>query len=153
MNVREAVECCPHCSAENIFRDHDLQKDGYKVCCHECGREMMLCDECVHAEDNPSGRCDWQECVRDGKAVGTCFRGTTVNAAEEETEEGEGYFSSELRLHVTFDERGRKRLAEAGKTLRVLADVISKSGLESPWADTLREADNVVAQILEHEAY
>lgn len=63
----EAVECCPKCGGENIFPNWDVESQGYEAVCHECGAEMMLCDECLHADDNPAGRCDWSEC-------GGCFR-------------------------------------------------------------------------------
>lgn len=55
----EAVECCPECGAENIIR-WDVEKDGYVAYCPHCGSKMMLCDECMHAED--AKICDWSPC-------------------------------------------------------------------------------------------
>lgn len=67
---REIVEVCPHCEAENYI-EWDLMKNGYVVKCNECGKEMMLCDECRHVDDNLNQICD-------GKNVNgewVCFRG------------------------------------------------------------------------------
>ena len=64
--VREEVEICPECEAE-VTINWDVEKDGYKVPCPECGTEMMLCDACTHSEDNPGAKCDWSK--KDG-----CFR-------------------------------------------------------------------------------
>ena len=47
---------------------------GYKIFCPVCGKQMMLCDECIHADDrlneNCSG-CDWRE---DEEGNPMCFR-------------------------------------------------------------------------------
>ena len=72
-SVYEVVEVCPHCASENLWRDLDVVKEGYKTTCNECGAEMMLCDECLHADDNPCQKCDWHKV--DGRGV--CFRGVT----------------------------------------------------------------------------
>lgn len=71
----EAVEVCPHCVSENVFPNWDVQKQGYVAKCQHCGEEIMLCDECLHADDNECRRCDWHE-SSDG--TGHCFRGSTV---------------------------------------------------------------------------
>ena len=70
-----AVECCPHCDNENEYIMWDATKDGYVVKCNHCGEEMLLCDECFHADDNPNMRCDWNK----NKCGGYCFRGRTKN--------------------------------------------------------------------------
>ena len=67
--VPEAVEVCPYCDSENIYRGWDTEKRGYVAVCHYCGREMFLCDECLHSEDNPHKICDWREC-----SWGSCCR-------------------------------------------------------------------------------
>lgn len=66
MMLREEVEVCPHCGAENTIQ-WDVEKDGYKATCQECGEKMMLCDACYHTEDNEGRHCDW--CEKTG-----CFR-------------------------------------------------------------------------------
>ena len=76
--VTEAVETCPHCMAENVLTYWDVQKHGYVVKCWNCGNEIFLCDECMHAEDNPGQKCDWHERIAGGKSLGgECFRGRT----------------------------------------------------------------------------
>lgn len=55
----EVVEICPECGAENIMT-WDVEKDGYVAYCPHCGSKMMLCDECLHADDAPV--CDWNPC-------------------------------------------------------------------------------------------
>lgn len=62
----EVVEICPHCMGENILL-WNIEKDGYEIICQHCGEKMMLCDACLHAEDNKEEKCDW--CQADG-----CFR-------------------------------------------------------------------------------
>lgn len=56
----EIVEVCPHCEHENQFM-WDIEKNGYQARCEKCGADIMLCDECMHADDNPNHRCDWNE--------------------------------------------------------------------------------------------
>lgn len=75
--MTEAVEPCPFCEAENVYPNWDTTKQGFKAVCRECGEEIMLCDECLHADDNPSGHCDWHEELEKGFSIGKCFRGTT----------------------------------------------------------------------------
>lgn len=72
----EIVEPCPECGCEAIWHtDKSPEELGYKLRCPYCGNELMLCDECYHADDNPYHVCDWY-----GKLVGgeytevTCFR-------------------------------------------------------------------------------
>lgn len=55
----EIVEVCPECGAENIMT-WDVEKDGYVAYCPHCGSKMMLCDECLHADD--AKVCDWCAC-------------------------------------------------------------------------------------------
>ena len=58
---KEVVEVCPHCMRENIFKDWDIDSQGYMAKCQHCGHSIMLCDECMHADDNPKHICDWQD--------------------------------------------------------------------------------------------
>lgn len=70
---RCVVEVCPHCDSENEIV-WDVETMGYKAYCPVCGKQMMLCDECIHSEDglneNSSG-CDWHE---DEEGNSVCFR-------------------------------------------------------------------------------
>lgn len=68
--MTEAVEMCPHCMGENVYPGWDVEKQGYIAKCLHCGHEIMLCDECLHADDNPAQKCDWED---NGKG-GMCFR-------------------------------------------------------------------------------
>lgn len=72
-NYFEAVEFCSYCMSENIYPMYDVAKNGYVVKCKYCGKEIFLCDECFHAEDNKGQKCDWYET----KCGGKCFRGAT----------------------------------------------------------------------------
>ncbi len=74
----EAVEVCPHCMSENVFENWDVEKQGFVAKCWQCGHEIMLCDECLHADDNPKKVCDWHGVYANGKMRGgSCFRGST----------------------------------------------------------------------------
>ena len=68
--VREIVEWCPHCDTENNFK-WDITKDGYVSKCTGCGKPLMLCDECMNADDNTRNKCDWE---KEGN-ICKCFRG------------------------------------------------------------------------------
>ena len=57
---RKCIEVCPHCGQE-ITKKWDVEKCGYQITCPNCGKKMMLCDECLHNEDNEGMRCDWSE--------------------------------------------------------------------------------------------
>ena len=72
----EAVEMCPHCDSENVYHMWDVHEKGYVVKCNYCGKEILLCDECIHTEDGlneNSSNCDWCKT----KYGGECMRGTT----------------------------------------------------------------------------
>ena len=60
------TETCPHCDGE-ITLSWDVQLAGYRIHCPVCGEKIMLCDECLHADDNEGRYCDWNKC-------GGCFR-------------------------------------------------------------------------------
>lgn len=67
------VEVCPHCECE-IEMVWDVDVMGYEAFCPVCGKNLLLCDECIHADDelNEGCRnCDWHE-NEEGKCV--CFR-------------------------------------------------------------------------------
>ncbi len=48
---REEVEICSFCDKE-IKKKWDVEKEGYQIACTECGEKIMLCDACLHSEDN-----------------------------------------------------------------------------------------------------
>lgn len=58
----EVTEVCPHCDSE-ITLTWDVEKDGYKVFCPKCGKEMMLCgycpirDKCDYETDSDGNPC------------------------------------------------------------------------------------------------
>ena len=72
----EAVEVCPYCGCENIYSMWDVNDKGFVAICKYCGKEILLCDECIHNEDKQnenSCACDWHKT----KYGGECFRGIT----------------------------------------------------------------------------
>lgn len=69
----EAVEICPHCDCENTYPMWNTEVDGFVAVCRHCGKEIFLCDECRHMEDNPYMNCDWCNTECGGK----CHRGIT----------------------------------------------------------------------------
>jgi predicted RNA-binding Zn-ribbon protein involved in translation (DUF1610 family) len=72
--MKDVVEVCPHCGNENVWmvtNKFDPAKVQYKGVCDNCGKEIFLCDECFHSEDNLGQRCDWHK--ENGYSV--CFRG------------------------------------------------------------------------------
>lgn len=50
------TEVCPHCENEIEMR-WSVEAQGYKAICPVCGGRLMLCDECLHAEDG--GCCNY----------------------------------------------------------------------------------------------
>lgn len=70
--LNEAVELCPYCNEESSYANWDVERFGYVAKCNHCSKEIFLCDECFHADDNLFQKCDWRsECGQ-----GSCFRGT-----------------------------------------------------------------------------
>lgn len=59
------VECCSLCDTENEIR-WDVETEGYEAFCPHCGQPMLICSECMRAEDNKTNKCDW--------CKGRCFR-------------------------------------------------------------------------------
>ena len=66
----EAVENCPYCGEANIYPNWDVEEQGYVAVCQTCGKKILLCDECLHREDNPTMKCDWCK----DEHGGYCFR-------------------------------------------------------------------------------
>ncbi len=52
------IELCPYCDTE-INMNWDVKKYGYKAFCSYCGNRLMLCDECMHGDDEGAGHCDY----------------------------------------------------------------------------------------------
>lgn len=71
----EAVEVCPHCDSENVYPMWDTEVYGFVAVCKTCGKEIFLCDECMHTilYDGEIHNCDWCKIECGGK----CHRGTT----------------------------------------------------------------------------
>ena len=69
----EVVEVCPHCDSENVLQ-WNCEELGFVTRCKYCGEELMLCDECLHCDDNLGQNCDW----RKTQTGGICFRGQTT---------------------------------------------------------------------------
>jgi len=59
-------ETCPFCDHENEY-NHDVEKDGYKVICSNCGKPIMLCSACQERNN----KCDWHE---DSNGNSICYR-------------------------------------------------------------------------------
>ena len=87
--VTEAVEVCPYCGAENTFPGWDVKRQGYITVCKECGEQIMLCDECLHADDNTNKMCDWHEVTHEHNVMeGHCFRGVTRHSDHQKSTGG-----------------------------------------------------------------
>lgn len=54
------TEVCPHCESEVEMR-WDTDRLGFKAYCPVCGKRLMLCDECRHAET--PGPCDYDNAL------------------------------------------------------------------------------------------
>lgn len=63
--IYEVTELCAYCGEENALQ-WDIKTMGYVTECKYCGKKLMLCDECMHADDNQQMYCDWCD--------GKCFR-------------------------------------------------------------------------------
>lgn len=87
------VEWCSYCDSENDFRGHDVSEDGFVARCPTCGKEIFLCDECMHQSDNPFMRCDWESEIHiSGEKkieLGYCMRGVTASFISDDEEEEE----------------------------------------------------------------
>ena len=63
-------EYCPNCEYDNTI-EWDVEKEGYVAYCPHCGAMVMLCDECMHADDNPNHDCNAKLCAK-RKATACC---------------------------------------------------------------------------------
>lgn len=54
--LKTEVEWCPYCDTE-IEIEWDVEKDGYQIICPNCKEKLMLCDACIHSDDNEYMRC------------------------------------------------------------------------------------------------
>lgn len=55
-------ETCPNCNFQAEF-SWDTETKGFEAVCPNCGKLLMLCDECLRAvfEDGEPVDCDWCE--------------------------------------------------------------------------------------------
>lgn len=74
------TEWCSNCGSEIEMR-WDTDTRGFVAFCPVCGERLVLCDECLHAEDNPSHRCGTDE----GQTV--CWRLAQAKTSRHESEE------------------------------------------------------------------
>lgn len=65
------TEVCPYCDTEITMR-WNIKEQGFKAFCPVCGKILMLCDECFHAEDEYAGKCNWCKDKLTGKEK--CYR-------------------------------------------------------------------------------
>lgn len=100
LNVEtEAVECCPHCGCENVYPNWDVKKQGYVAKCKGCGEDIMLCDECLNADDNPGQKCDWSKengCFR-------CPKKQLKDRTEVQPQDDKKYYIDIFRLEEVTD--------------------------------------------------
>ena len=61
------TEYCSNCENE-VTMNWDIKKQGYEAFCPVCGKRLMLCSECLDAEDNAHGMCDYDS------DTDSCFR-------------------------------------------------------------------------------
>lgn len=47
--MRQIVEVCPHCGYEQTF---EVEKDACWALCHDCGKLVHFCDECMYNHDD-----------------------------------------------------------------------------------------------------
>lgn len=67
------LERCPHCGRDNEFQ-WNANTMGFIAHCVFCGKTLLLCDECIHADDGLNAECrgcNWHEMQ---KGVSCCFR-------------------------------------------------------------------------------
>lgn len=68
LNISGSVtEYCSNCENE-VTMNWDIKKQGYEAFCPVCGKRLMLCSECLDAEDNAHGMCDYDS------DTDSCFR-------------------------------------------------------------------------------
>jgi len=96
------TEMCPHCMNEIEMR-WDTDTMGFKAFCPVCGERLMLCDECMHAEDSCGG-CDYDSytdsCWRNPRTYEAGSR-VCVTELPEEKPDGSLYTSTETRGTIT----------------------------------------------------
>lgn len=75
--VEEVVEVCPYCDEENVYNNIDVVGQDYVATCHNCHQDIMLCSECMNADDNPGQYCNWSR-------ENGCFRHPKFDSLKEE---------------------------------------------------------------------
>lgn len=67
------TERCPHCETEvSLFWNTEQQ--GFVIYCPNCGKPILLCDECKHT-DGETHDCDWSS------ETGRCHRSKPMSPA------------------------------------------------------------------------
>lgn len=92
----EAVECCPHCECENVYPNWNVKTQGYVAKCKGCGKDIMLCDECLNSDDNPMQKCDWSP-------ENGCFRCPKKQKPDVQPQDDKRYYIDIFRLEETTD--------------------------------------------------
>lgn len=71
---KEVVEVCPHCAGK-VTMEWDVEASGYRAFCPHCGKQLMLCTECLRRD---GGSCDYDKrsdiCKMNGGFVVSVYR-------------------------------------------------------------------------------
>ena len=78
----KVTELCPYCDTE-VGISWDVDKDGFKVFCPNCGEQLMLCSACKDRED----LCDWND---EAQACHRCREQTDCERCAFAVEYGDG---------------------------------------------------------------
>ena len=101
----EVFELCPHCGLEaHLF--WDIEADGYKAYCPNCGKRLMLCDECMHGHGNDCGSCDYDTAEyfqRDTSARGVFLRSRLRDALGREHRRQDRYRDKSVKTALLCD--------------------------------------------------
>lgn len=130
MKLYETVEICPYCDRENILQ-WNTEIMGFVAICQHCGKEIMLCDECMHSEDNESMSCDWCKdcngcCHRDNRPIVLITRGRYI---EEDDNYYELHFSvpkNWLKEYISDKWNSINRFLEV-YTLEISSEIYTKA--------------------------
>lgn len=118
-NEYEVTEVCPHCESE-VTIIWNVKTMGYKAFCPVCGECLMLCNECLHAEDG-RGFCDYD------RETDSCYRNSEYKAPANE----KAYDNTEKscwQLKCVKDLTVSYFTFKAGKTYNVKDKFVGKDG-------------------------